>query len=573
MAPDQPSLATDLRFRAGDRVRCNMGRGGWTPGVVVKLHYREDHWPAAKVAPYQVQLDSGDLIFAPSDVSVVIRAEDDEVPGTPSLPAGASLDDDGTVHGCDSAAARSALEALQSEMAAVRALPFVKAAETPRAFGVAELAGRLFTPSESTGPWLVAVLLRGPPGSAYAGTHRVHLKCNAAWPRSPAEVVFTGTLLHPLITDGGLVEAEALAEVEEVVEEPSPEDPPHSLCRTLRALNLLLTRADALMPDTAQSMMRQMMAHCMKRQDLIGTYSAARRHSRLFDADKGWFREWFDPAFLSALDANTEVTWRSFVKEEAWQVYSFPLFTLDFCDMYIEELYSFYATGLPARRPNSMNNYGIIVNEIGLEEMNDRLQAEYLQPLAHALFPGAGSHFGHQHSFVVRYKVGEDLGLDMHTDDSDVTFNICLGKDFKGAGLQFCGNQATAEHRKASAVYHHVRGRCVVHMGHRRHGADDITDGERLNLIFWNSNPEYRRSNLFARYHTQSASTYDKEIGPPDKVCVSFTHDRDYGLFQEYDAKSLKHKGRGWCPPSHAEYDGFVGEARSPGRSTEDESD
>ena len=36
---------------------------------------------------------------------------------------------------------------------------------------------------------------------------------------------------------------------------------------------------------------------------------------------------------------------------------------------------------------------------------------------------------------------------DMHTDDSDVTFNVCLGKDFKGAGLQFCGNQGAPDHR------------------------------------------------------------------------------------------------------------------------------
>merc|ERR1719231_1610739 len=64
---------------------------------------------------------------------------------------------------------------------------------------------------------------------------------------------------------------------------------------------------------------------------------------------------------------------------------------------------------------------------------------EVLQPLAHALFPGIGSYLGHHHSFIVRYKVGEDLGLDMHTDDSDVTYNICLGKEFSGAGLTFCG--------------------------------------------------------------------------------------------------------------------------------------
>mgnify|MGYP003333528851 CR=1 FL=1 len=40
---------------------------------------------------------------------------------------------------------------------------------------------------------------------------------------------------------------------------------------------------------------------------------------------------------------------------------------------------------------------------------------------------------------MVQYKHGEDLGLDMHTDASDVTLNVCLGKEFTGAGLTFCG--------------------------------------------------------------------------------------------------------------------------------------
>lgn len=37
---------------------------------------------------------------------------------------------------------------------------------------------------------------------------------------------------------------------------------------------------------------------------------------------------------------------------------------------------------------------------------------------------------------MVKYKAGQDLGLDMHTDDSDVTVNVCLGKDFRGAASQ-----------------------------------------------------------------------------------------------------------------------------------------
>ena len=31
----------------------------------------------------------------------------------------------------------------------------------------------------------------------------------------------------------------------------------------------------------------------------------------------------------------------------------------------------------------------------------------------------------------------------MHTDDSDVTFNVCLGRDFEAAGLTFCGMLGT----------------------------------------------------------------------------------------------------------------------------------
>ena len=33
--------------------------------------------------------------------------------------------------------------------------------------------------------------------------------------------------------------------------------------------------------------------------------------------------------------------------------------------------------------------------------------------------------------------IGHDLGLDMHTDDSDVTLNVCLGREFTGAGESY----------------------------------------------------------------------------------------------------------------------------------------
>ena len=44
------------------------------------------------------------------------------------------------------------------------------------------------------------------------------------------------------------------------------------------------------------------------------------------------------------------------------------------------------------------------------------------------LFPIEGGSLDRHHSFIVQYEVGKDLGLDMHTDNSDVTFNVCLGR-------------------------------------------------------------------------------------------------------------------------------------------------
>ena len=37
----------------------------------------------------------------------------------------------------------------------------------------------------------------------------------------------------------------------------------------------------------------------------------------------------------------------------------------------------------------------------------------------------------------------------------DVTFNLCLGLDFAGAGLQFCGMTGATDHRKHQMCYKH----------------------------------------------------------------------------------------------------------------------
>ncbi|KAL7572500.1 hypothetical protein ACA910_000326 [Epithemia clementina (nom. ined.)] len=255
---------------------------------------------------------------------------------------------------------------------------------------------------------------------------------------------------------------------------------------------------------------------------------------------------------------NNEV--EKFLQTETTDVYSFNCFDSSFIQMFNEEIENFYQMAekenIPIRRPNSMNNYGVIVNEIGMRPMIIAFQQEYILPLARVLFPQQGFQLDDHHLFIVRYQSGEDLGLDMHVDDSDVTFNVCMGDVFTGATLSFCGMFGAPNHRKLVHVYHHEVGRAVLHLGNRRHGADNIQTGARSNLIIWNHNFEWRNSDEYKR--RRHFDVYEKEEGPPDPTCVSYTHDRDYLAYhRQFPPNQGGKHFHGWCPPPGKEYEGF----------------
>ena len=48
----------------------------------------------------------------------------------------------------------------------------------------------------------------------------------------------------------------------------------------------------------------------------------------------------------------------------------------------------------------------------------------------------------------------------------------------------------------------------------------------------------------------------ERPPGAPDAVCVSYTHDRDFGHFKEYPKGKEQYRGRGWCPRRGREYPG-----------------
>ena len=114
---------------------------------------------------------------------------------------------------------------------------------------------------------------------------------------------------------------------------------------------------------------------------------------------------------------------------------------------------------------------------------------QVFSPIAKLLFPRAGAgFFDHHHTFVVQYEPGKDLGLDMHTDSSHVTFNACLGKEFTGAPLVFCGMQVSERLGLAGGRLHGL-------FGHAPHTCTCTTARTNTNIL------DMRRL-LFALLHT-----------------------------------------------------------------------
>ena len=229
------------------------------------------------------------------------------------------------------------------------------------------------------------------------------------------------------------------------------------------------------------------------------------------------------PEWLSLGLRNLVVSnWTDTLHEISPGIFAFDLFCPEFCDLIVAEVDNYESTVLPRRRPNSMNKFGLILNEIGLEPLMNDLLTKYIGPLCKSLYPSENVAVGldHHHSFVVVYNQAGDKGLGMHHDASEVTLNVCLGKKFEGSGLVFCGRAGQSDYRKQRCVHSHIKGRAVIHLGRQRHGADNITSGERINLIMWARSSAFRCAAVNGEVDPDGFPRLAEE-GSPDELCLS----------------------------------------------------
>ncbi|KAG7171856.1 2-oxoglutarate and iron-dependent oxygenase domain-containing protein 2-like [Homarus americanus] len=134
-----------------------------------------------------------------------------------------------------------------------------------------------------------------------------------------------------------------------------------------------------------------------------------------------------------------------YMKNHQNRIFSFPVFTTEFCKLFLEEIVNFEESPLPKGRPNTMNQYGISLEELGFDRFISSLRSTYLTPLTTLLFPDWGGDSLDSHkSFIVTYKEGKDVDLTYHFDNAE------------------------------------------------RHGALPISEGVRYNLIIWMRSSQIR---------------------------------------------------------------------------------
>ncbi|KAL6573751.1 hypothetical protein OROHE_002210 [Orobanche hederae] len=179
--------------------------------------------------------------------------------------------------------------------------------------------------------------------------------------------------------------------------------------------------------------------HREYRQKIISNYQ--RLHKDLFTMSAANF---FVPSFLRAINENTEQGFRNIISEPSPGIFTFEMLQPRFCEMLLAEVENFekwvHETKFRIMRPNTMNKYGVVLDDFGMETMLDKLMEDFIRPMSKVFFPEVGgSTLDAHHGFVLEYGMDRDVDLGFHVDDSEVTLNVCLGKQFSGGELFFRG--------------------------------------------------------------------------------------------------------------------------------------
>ena len=109
-----------------------------------------------------------------------------------------------------------------------------------------------------------------------------------------------------------------------------------------------------------------------------------------------------------------------------------------------------------------------------------------IRPLSKHLFRDieAKGDLDWRQGYVATYDGSKEEHLVSHTDDSEVTLNLCLGEKFSGGELIFNGLRGEEQKHPLGRFSPRI-GRAVLHAGRHLHAVNKVKEGNRFSLIIW----------------------------------------------------------------------------------------
>jgi hypothetical protein len=168
--------------------------------------------------------------------------------------------------------------------------------------------------------------------------------------------------------------------------------------------------------------------------------------------------------------------WDLVVEKIGPEIYRFPLFTKEMCNMIINEGES--AGKWTKARHEFYPTTDILLDDIGLKEMYTYILSNYCHPIARHIWKLEGSKWHSEvtsEDFLARYIDTEQAALDIHQDFADYTFTVGLNTDFEGGGTWFPRQEVLANPKSGYCVLFPS----VTH----RHGGRPTTKGKRYIVV------------------------------------------------------------------------------------------
>jgi GR25 family glycosyltransferase involved in LPS biosynthesis len=164
------------------------------------------------------------------------------------------------------------------------------------------------------------------------------------------------------------------------------------------------------------------------------------------------------------------------VDEPIADIFSFPLFTEEFCHLLIEE-----ANRKDAWTRQRHDNYpttDMLINELGLQKYYQYVLQDFVYPVAIHKWRLEGIEWTRMQSenFIIKYEEDVQGHLSLHHDGATISCVLALNDEYEGGGTWFSRQQKL---HKGKTGYISIHPSIITH----RHGARPVTKGERYVLV------------------------------------------------------------------------------------------